>query len=119
MLSELLKREIISVSLSRSRRSQRHFVLLGDERHPPYFVKYHKPRLQDESRTLNYLYGLVINDPHAPRIPKLIAYFRDSLGGNYLVMEYIPSPAITLDTWIKAGISDDEKYDRVDIAVEK
>ncbi|KAG6807405.1 hypothetical protein H0H92_007664 [Tricholoma furcatifolium] len=38
---------------------------------------------------------------------------------NYLVMEYIPSPIVTLQTWIQAGESDDEKYDRVDTAVAK
>ncbi|KAG6806749.1 hypothetical protein H0H92_010140 [Tricholoma furcatifolium] len=38
---------------------------------------------------------------------------------NYLVREYIPSPIVTLQTWIQAGKSDDEKYDRVDTAIAK
>ncbi|KAG6822470.1 hypothetical protein H0H92_013782, partial [Tricholoma furcatifolium] len=96
-----------------------HFVLLGDETHPPYFIKYHQSCLEYESQTLEYLYGLASNDPDAPRIPKLVAYFEDSCFRGYLVMEYISSPVVSLDTWIEAGESDDDKCDRVDIAVAK
>ncbi|KAG6812568.1 hypothetical protein H0H92_002220 [Tricholoma furcatifolium] len=116
MLPEPLKQEIIFVSCSRdSTRLRPHFVLLGDERHPPYLVKYHQPRLKYESRTLEYLYGLASNDPDAPRIPKLIAYFQDSWGRGYLVMEYISSPVVTLEAWIEDVKSKDDQYKRVDI----
>ncbi|KAG6807793.1 hypothetical protein H0H92_006389, partial [Tricholoma furcatifolium] len=122
MLPNYLKQNIISVSRSRDHWVQRHFVLLGDEKYPPYFVKYNQSRLEGESQTLNYLYALASNDPGAPCIPKLIEYFEVTekpWDMNYLVMEYIPPPAVTLEVWIKAGISDEDKYDRMDFAIKK
>ncbi|KAG6804919.1 hypothetical protein H0H92_001691, partial [Tricholoma furcatifolium] len=34
-------------------------------------------------------------------------------------MEYISSPVVTLETWIEAGESKDDQYQRVDVAVAK
>ncbi|KAG6826158.1 hypothetical protein H0H92_000930 [Tricholoma furcatifolium] len=94
----------------------------GDCTHPSYFIKYRQEGLLGEFRNLKYLSNLAKNAPNTPRIPEAVDYFdnrREIWGTDYLVMEYIPPPAVTLQKWITAGTSDQERQDRVDVAVSK
>jgi hypothetical protein len=58
----------------------------------PYFIKYdNHVNLQYQYKTQQYIYEKAVNDPSAPRIPKIYDYFRnpDEMPMAYLVMEYI------------------------------
>ena len=60
----------------------------------PYFIKWGEPPLHDDAATQTYIYSQAVQDPEAPRVPKVYDCFdRDTV--TYLVMEYIqPSPPL-------------------------
>ncbi|KAG6807102.1 hypothetical protein H0H92_008793 [Tricholoma furcatifolium] len=129
MLPVKIQRKIIDAHRLRKRENEgkpdlpHHFVLLGDSRsHPSYFIKFQQLGLLGEFRTLEYLRNLAESNPRAPRIPGAVDYFsnlEEPWGTHYLVMEYIPSPAVTLKEWIKAIESPEERRRRINIAVSK
>ncbi|KAI6015593.1 hypothetical protein EDC04DRAFT_2578344 [Pisolithus marmoratus] len=55
-----------------------------------YFVKYGSHgSLQFEYATQKYVHHMAINDPSAPRVPEVVAYFAPDGRMAYLVMEFI------------------------------
>jgi len=61
----------------------------------PYFIKWAEPELHDAAATQKYVYSQAIQDPKAPRVPKVYDCFdHDTI--TYLVMEYIQTSP-TLD----------------------
>ncbi|KNZ75920.1 hypothetical protein J132_00933 [Termitomyces sp. J132] len=102
-----LRQTVIDVTASRNDMAYHHYAVLEDGDSPSYFVKYSSESLLEESRTLQYLYNLAQFDPRAPRIPKIYDFFTtfDILRREYLVMEYIPPPTVTIGKWIADVIS--------------
>ncbi len=55
-----------------------------------YVIKYGDHRsLRSQYETQKYLYSVAVNDPNAPRIPKVVDFFISKQHKAYLVMEFI------------------------------
>ncbi|TDL20691.1 hypothetical protein BD410DRAFT_363626 [Rickenella mellea] len=120
-ISEALKQKVIDIRARRSQDAEHFFVIPGTAHNPPYFVKYdgNGDTLFAEARTQNYLHTLSKVDSEAPaRVPQVLHTFSFDWT-TYIIMEYIPPPAVTLDVWVDNAPSEEERQIRTETGISK
>jgi len=115
-----LQQLVISLCMQREPEDQHSFHLYGHGLIRDYFVKYSNYRdLLAEARTQTYLHDLAQANSQAFHVPRVFDAFHDTNRTAYLVMEYVPPPAVTLDVWMRNATSAEERQRRVEIAISK